>query len=202
MNSVLLNFWVALICGAVITALASYWGLSGAVSWKTRLSILSVIVVLAVGSAWYDGHWLWTADIYLGIWTVVAYVDWKEQIIPNRWVIATVIWGLLSTPWSTKLIVQHGFTALGLFIFYLVVYIITRGGLGLGDVKFGAAEGLVLGWPQGLMASVIGLWTAGIYSLILLVVFRRSRSEAIPLGPFLVLGAFSGLLGIFAGSLR
>ncbi len=196
MNSIVLNLWIALAWAAIMAVVAPYWGLKGRISWTTRMMVVAVIVLLAVSCAWYDGHWKWRFDIYLGIWSVIAYVDWKEQIIPNRWVLATIVWGLVSTPWTYWLIGQNALMALSLFLFYLGVYAISRGGLGLGDVKFGAALGLVLGWPQGLMASVIGLWAAGIYALVLLVAFRRSRSEPIALGPFLVLGGFAGLLGV------
>ncbi|HBQ94624.1 MAG: A24 family peptidase [Firmicutes bacterium] len=197
MNNVVLNLWVGLAVGAIMAGFAAYWGLTEHVSWILRGIIAVVVVVLAVTCAWYDGRWDWTGDIYLGIWTVVAYVDWKEQIIPNRWVVATLLWGIISTPWTDALIIHNGLTALGLFLFYVLVYVVSRGGLGLGDVKFAGAQGLVLGWPQGLLASLIGLWAAGIYSLLLLLVFRRPRSQAIALGPFLVLGGFAGLLGVW-----
>lgn len=132
----------------------------------------------------------------MGLWTVVAYVDAKERIIPNRFVLLTMLWGIMVTPWTLHIAIQDMATGLGLFAFYLLVHFVTSGGLGMGDVKFSGAQGFVLGWPQGLLASVVGLWAAGLYSLILLMVFRRSRGQAIALGPFLVLGGLTGLVGL------
>jgi leader peptidase (prepilin peptidase)/N-methyltransferase len=68
--------------------------------------------------------------------------------------------------------------------------------MGLGDVKFAPVLGAVVGW-FGWGASIFGLLAAfvvgGMFSLALLLM-GRSRRQAIPFGPFMIVGALIGLL--------
>ncbi|MEP9385513.1 prepilin peptidase [Nocardioides cheoyonin] len=76
------------------------------------------------------------------------------------------------------------------------------GGVGFGDVRLAALTGLVtarIGWS----AFVVGLCTALLlatgFALLRAVLTRRSvRGQSIPLGPFLILGAWIGLIGVTA----
>ncbi len=65
--------------------------------------------------------------------------------------------------------------------------------LGYGDVNLTGILGLILGFPQILIALVLGLLLGGVFSLALVLVTalaRRYRTlMAIPYAPFLVLGA-------------
>ncbi|MFI5622884.1 prepilin peptidase [Nocardioides sp. NPDC051685] len=81
---------------------------------------------------------------------------------------------------------------------YLVLVLIRPDQLGLGDAKLAGLLGLALGW-WGLSAVVLAcalpFVLSGILGLALLVTRRASLDSALPLGPFLVLGAFAVLLG-------
>jgi len=70
---------------------------------------------------------------------------------------------------------------------------------GFGDVMLGGVLGLAVGWPGILVAVVLGIFAAGVFSLglILVQLFRRRYAAflAIPYGPFLVLGAAVVLYG-------
>jgi prepilin signal peptidase PulO-like enzyme (type II secretory pathway) len=70
---------------------------------------------------------------------------------------------------------------------------------GFGDVMLGGVLGLAVGWPGILVAVVLGILTAGVFSLgLILVQLARHRYAAflaIPYGPFLVLGAAVVLYG-------
>ncbi|MBL7491315.1 prepilin peptidase [Frankia sp. AgB1.9] len=82
-------------------------------------------------------------------------------------------------------------------IFFGLLHLMPRSGLGLGDVKVAGLLGAALGWvnlvlvPVGLM---IGVLTAGLWAAILLVTRRARRTDPIPYGPHLLLGAFLALL--------
>lgn len=80
---------------------------------------------------------------------------------------------------------------------YLALVLIRPDQLGLGDAKLAGLLGLALGW-WGLSAVVLGCALAfvlsGILGLALLVTRRVRLDSALPLGPFLVAGAFAVLL--------
>ena len=69
--------------------------------------------------------------------------------------------------------------------------------MGMGDVKLGLFTGAYLGWlGWGAIAwgTILGMMTAGVFAMALLIMKRADRRTPIPLGPFL-LGAV-GVLGI------
>ncbi|MFF4187920.1 prepilin peptidase [Streptomyces sp. NPDC001691] len=80
---------------------------------------------------------------------------------------------------------------------YLVLVLINPAGMGLGDAKLALGLGAALGWygpPVLLAGALLGLGLGALYGLGLLVLRRAGRATAIPYGPFLLAGAFGGLL--------
>lgn len=75
---------------------------------------------------------------------------------------------------------------------YLLIWILPRGGLGLGDVKLATVLGFALGY-LGWSAVAVGLLVPplinGPWALFLLVTRRAERSTALPFGPALLIGA-------------
>jgi leader peptidase (prepilin peptidase)/N-methyltransferase len=79
--------------------------------------------------------------------------------------------------------------------FYLVLYLIRPGEMGLGD-KLAASIGLVLGWAswQSLLTGTFaGFALAAIYGGARLATHRATRTTQLPLGPFILLGALAAI---------
>jgi leader peptidase (prepilin peptidase)/N-methyltransferase len=83
--------------------------------------------------------------------------------------------------------------AIGLLLFLLIV-ILSRGGMGLGDVKMAALMGIMLGYPSVLVAIFLGIMAGGIVAIVLLAARKKGRKQAIPFGPFLALGTMLALI--------
>jgi len=71
---------------------------------------------------------------------------------------------------------------------FLLVYIISRKGLGGGDVKFMAVAGLYLGFAGTVPSILYGTVLAAITGLILIALKRIGRKDTMPLVPFLFAG--------------
>lgn len=101
--------------------------------------------------------------------------------------------------WLTALL---GGLALGAT--YLVLYLINPAGMGFGDVKLALGLGTALGWygwPVLVTGAFAGVLYGAVYGLGMVALRRAGRKTAIPLGPFMLGGAFTGLLlGAFAAS--
>jgi len=73
------------------------------------------------------------------------------------------------------------------------LHLFRRGGLGLGDVKLVGLLGMGLGWTRHLslvpLALLLGALSAGLWTAFQLVTGRARRSDAVPYGPHLLLGA-------------
>lgn len=127
----------------------------------------------------------------------IAVIDYKTMIIPNGLVIALVIIGLfyiiasfifpesfvISITWFESLI---GFFAASLPLF--IIAVISKGGMGGGDIKLMAAVGIFLGWKYVLVAMIAGSLIGAIISLTLIALKIKKRKDMIPFGPFLCLG--------------
>lgn len=89
---------------------------------------------------------------------------------------------------------------MGLLIagFFMALIVITKGkGMGGGDVKLGGFIGLMLGFPLALAAIVSSFILGALFSIFLIIAGKKHFGQAIPFGPFLVLGS---LISLFWGN--
>ena len=142
----------------------------------------------------------WTLPAYLwfvAVTVTLTLTDMDTKLIPNRilypgTVVALVllIGGGLIEGGPVVRAVAGGAVY---FLLLFVVALIARGGFGFGDVKLAFLLGLFAtyqSWDTLIVAIFAAFLLGGLVSL-LLVVFRiRSRKDAIPFGPYLVLGTY------------
>ncbi|KKQ27440.1 MAG: Type 4 prepilin-like protein leader peptide-processing enzyme [Candidatus Magasanikbacteria bacterium GW2011_GWC2_37_14] len=73
--------------------------------------------------------------------------------------------------------------------FFLLQYLISRGRwIGGGDIILGVLMGVILGWPNILLALFIAYILGGIVGVILLLLKKKQANSEIPFGTFLVIG--------------
>jgi len=80
---------------------------------------------------------------------------------------------------------------------YLSLALISRGAVGLGDVKLAASLGTLMawyGWPQLLAGVFAGFLLGAVYAAGLLAWRRATSHRRIAFGPFMVVGAFLAVL--------
>ena len=80
--------------------------------------------------------------------------------------------------------------------FFYLVAVVSRGGMGGGDVKLTAMMGAFLGLRDLGVAIFIGLLAGSAVGIGLMIAGRKTRKDAIPFGPFLALG---GICAVFWG---
>jgi len=138
---------------------------------------------------------LWTV-LLITLSYIAMVFDINIKQIPNELILIMItIWLILIVP---VLIYDMDFginlltdSLLGLLIgggIFMLVYIISRKGLGGGDVKFMAAAGLYLGFTGTIPAILYGTLLAAITGLVLLICKKIGRKDTIPLAPFLFVG--------------
>ncbi|APV44615.1 leader peptidase (prepilin peptidase) / N-methyltransferase [Dehalogenimonas formicexedens] len=138
---------------------------------------------------------LWLSLVYAAFTIVIFVIDMEHQLILNGILIAASIVALAASVFHSQIDLSPNLLHAVIggvvgFLIFLVVYVVSRGGMGEGDVKLGAFAGLVTGWPN-IIAAVIMSWIlGGIIAIGLLIFSRKGRKEAIPFGPFLALTTF------------
>ena len=143
---------------------------------------------------------------YLGLAVasvVLAVIDIRVRRLPDAIVLPTLA-GLALLLAAAALVAGEATAllrglvgAVALFALYLVIALLSRGGMGFGDVKLAAVLGLATGWV-GWDALVVGSLTAfvlgGLFGVVMLAARRLARGGAVPFGPWMLAGAWIGIL--------
>jgi len=82
----------------------------------------------------------------------------------------------------------------GFLFFFTLVAVSRERWMGWGDALLTILLGLVLGWPQILLALFLAFATGAFYGIILIVLKKKKLKSQLPFAPFLVLGT---LVSIF-----
>ncbi|HEY1627795.1 MAG TPA: A24 family peptidase [Streptosporangiaceae bacterium] len=133
----------------------------------------------------------------------LAFIDAAEQRLPNPLTAAAyavILAGLLlaaavGNHWPD--LARAALGGLALAGFYLVLAVISPSGMGAGDVKLAASMGTALAWVSWralVLGGFAGFGLLALYSTAMMTVGRLGRKQYVPVGPFMIAGAFLLLL--------
>ena len=164
---------------------------------------LFAVTVLRFGLTWHTGI-LWA---FVAALVIVTFIDLEHQIVPDVITLPGIAIGLTWSVLAWFLIRGDGIpaafspptplealagTLVGGGILYLVA-VLSRGGMGGGDIKLTAMVGALLGWRGALLTIFLGTLTGSVIALFLLASGKKGRKDPMPFGPFLALGAILAL---------
>lgn len=164
---------VELLTGGLFVFLGTYYGLSGELFFML---------------------------VFAALFVAIFFIDLDHSIIPDELVIAGFINTAAYLGWlhfvegTPVSLLDHG---LGFLIgggLYLFLAIITRGGMGGGDIKLMAMLGLWLGTGGVLWVVLLSSNIGAVVSLLLMALKIKSRKDFIPFGPFIVVSALLVML--------
>lgn len=133
--------------------------------------------------------------LFFAIYTVFLLTmlcsDIEQQIIFDKQLALFAMFGLLrsllfSLPWE-----QHLLAALAGGLSFLLLAILTRGGIGGGDIKLIAALGLWLGGEALKLTALGGIMIGGLWALCAILVKKKKRTDFIPYAPAFIIAAFA-----------
>lgn len=137
------------------------------------------------------------ALIFASFLIVITFIDLDHQLILDKVLIWMAGAGVIINLWL-------GFPmpgALNMLLaaavgggVLLLIAVLTRGGMGGGDIKFMAVLGLWLGWPYILVVLLLSFIIGGVAGLLLLLFKVRGRKDFIPFGPFIAIAAYITLI--------
>lgn len=149
--------------------------------------------------------------VFVSAMIVITFIDLDFQIIPDAITLPGIVIGLLSAsfllpdPFSLQpsafslSFVGFKNSIAGLFLggglFYLIA-ILSRGGMGGGDIKLMAMVGAFMGWKAIFLTTFIGSLVGSAVGIFLMVFKGKGRKTKIPFGPFL---AFGSIITLFFG---
>ncbi len=181
---------------------------------KAKISAQYPIVEALTGAAFTAIYWLATGCkinlafagycIAFSALLVAAVIDFRTMEIPDSmWI--TVFVGSLFV-YAQELIDDGGFELkcfltrfIGIFAasgILLILALITKGGMGGGDIKLMAACGFLLGWKQVLLALVMGAAIGTLYLLFTALKNKGKVPRKVPFAPHLSIAV---VICFFAG---
>ncbi|TET18481.1 MAG: prepilin peptidase [Dehalococcoidia bacterium] len=174
------------------------------IPWRLPLVELVTALLFAFLTWHYDGLSLQLAIalIYGSLFLVIFVIDLEHRLVLDNvvypgmalafafsffWPWPEIVWpdiGVLSA-------LLGGAIGFGLMF---IPYLISRGGIGGGDVKLAGLIGLVTGFPLVFFALFLGILGGGLVAIALLISGVKSRKEPIPFAPFLAAAAMITLI--------
>ncbi|NDI35403.1 prepilin peptidase [Chengkuizengella sediminis] len=135
-----------------------------------------------------------TGELIIGLLLVCLSViitisDLKYMIIPNK-----VLLFFLPFLFIARILFPSQsiwYYVLGFFVgggILLLLAIISRGGMGMGDVKLFALYGFIIGFDRILLALFVASVIGMIVGFTLIILKKVQRKQPIPFGPYLALG--------------
>ncbi|MBN2653838.1 MAG: prepilin peptidase [Nitrospirae bacterium] len=183
-------------------------------------ALLYMLAVVQFGFGWYLPFILF----FISAMILIAFIDIDFQIIPDVVTLPGIIIGIAGastlvpdpfiTPslssinlFQTQLPYGYQFIITGLqnSIFglllggglYYLIAILSRGGMGGGDIKMMAMVGSFMGWKAVLLTTFCGSLAGSLLGIFLMIFRGKGRKTKIPFGPFLAAGS---LITLFFGN--
>jgi leader peptidase (prepilin peptidase)/N-methyltransferase len=169
------------------------------ISWRYPIVESSTAVLFALAWIVVDGSIVdfAMAAVLLAALVAITVIDLRYQVIPDAITLPGVVVGLAASLVSPRVTFLE--SAAGVLVgggLFVAVIVLSRGGMGGGDLKLGAMLGAFLGWKVLLVALFIAVVLGGSAAVALLASGRLARKDAVPFGPFLAVG---GALALFWG---
>jgi leader peptidase (prepilin peptidase)/N-methyltransferase len=176
---------------------------------KTRIAARYPLVEALNALLYVSVYWRygldWDSVVYALLCSsliVITFIDLDFQIIPDRITLPGILIGLfagsllLPDPFMRSTLLGYKASAAGLLAgggFFYLVALLSRGGMGGGDIKMMAMVGGLMGWKAVLLTTFLGSLTGSLVGIFLMVAKGKGRKAKIPFGPFLALGAIATL---------
>ena len=174
----------------VFFALVAWWALAGDVDSTT--------------ASWVSTGLTTAAFLYFAaISIVLTFIDCETHTLPNTIVLpaylvgAALLGAASMTNGSYPALLSAVIGGAAMFLVYLLMAVLYPGGMGFGDVKLAGVIGLFLGWlgwdvlAVGAMAAFV---FGGLFAIGLLAVGKASGKTSVPFGPWMLSGAWLGIL--------
>ncbi|CAG7648272.1 prepilin peptidase [Paenibacillus allorhizosphaerae] len=164
---------------------------SASISWvypagEAAIAALFILIYWQLG---------WTPELFTGfllaaILTAIVITDLKSMLIPDKIVFAGMILAVVLRLWIHPLPLWDYaiafFTGSGLL---WIMAILSKGGMGGGDIKLFAFLGLVLGMKLTLLTLFVASLLGTLYGIVLFALHRLQKKHSVPFGPFIAIAA-------------
>ena len=170
---------------------------------KSKISIQYPIVEFLTGLIYLIIYLIYGLSIQTLVYIIlssaliiIAFIDLNEEIVPDVISLPGIVIGFIISFFVPYISFVN--SALGVLVGGGIILIIGLVGsvifkkeaMGGGDVKLAAMIGAFLGWRYIVISLFLGFFLGALAGITLIMSKIKSREDAIPFGPFIVLGSF------------
>ena len=168
-------------------------------SVEAGTAALFAVTAASIGLAWHLPAFLYLAAISVAL----ALIDIDVHRLPDKIVLPSYLVGgallaaasMANQDYGQLLRAAVGLAAL--WLLYFALALVYPGGMGFGDVKLAGILGMYLawlGWAELVVGAFLAFLLGGVLGGLLMAFRKAGRKSKIPFGPFMLLGAYGGLL--------
>jgi leader peptidase (prepilin peptidase)/N-methyltransferase len=186
---------------------------------KIPLRVLIVELITGVGFLllylfYGPGIELALVLFYFCILVVIFFIDIEHHLILNKVVYPAAVTALFVSiflpylDFPPSIVIDEHFMDIGWasgivsalvggavgFVIFVIIALVSRGGMGQGDVKMVGLIGLITGYPLIFVSLFLAIISGGLVALFMIVARIKNRKQSIAFGPFLSIGAMGAII--------
>ena len=158
------------------------------------------LVAAVIEDSWFVPMWV----VLIAVGVLLSYIDWHTHLLPflivwplNLAVLLLAALGAgLEGDWS--LLGHAAISGVAVWVVFRILHQVSASGLGYGDVRLGFALGVALGTISAA-ATIWGLWLGFLLGAVGSIILSRMKivdAKGFAFGPYLLLGAIIGAVGV------
>lgn len=127
----------------------------------------------------------------VSILIVISFIDYYHHIIPDGLILiilsSSIIYkALIYFVYKMPLSFSDSISSfIGAGILFIIIALVSNGGMGGGDIKLIAVLGFILGLKKTILNTLLSFLIGAVISVFLLLSGKKGRKDAIPFGPFI-----------------
>lgn len=156
------------------------------------LGLIFYVIYTKIGITYYSLSYM----ILAAFLSAATIKDIKERIIPNK----LILFGLISGVILNVLFLNLDRIVWGLAAFVLaggvllLTSFVSKGGVGIGDVKLAAFTGLLLGIDKTISVMIISFLASALFGILSMLLKKLNKKSTMPFAPFVLLGTVLTML--------
>lgn len=191
-----------------LVPILSYLMLGGKCRYcNTKISLRYPVIEFITGVLFVVSYYFLDFNIglvfylgYVSLFLVITMIDLEHQIIPDELIIFGFIFGIFHKVINVVFLgisLDIVSSLIGFLIgggVFLLIAVVSRGGMGGGDIKYMAMLGFLFGTVPIVIISILSFFIGAIVSILLIAFKIKKRKEYIPFGPFISIAAILTVL--------
>lgn len=161
---------------------------------------VATLVVAGTAVAWHAAGLAPTYQLRMTVILValapLALIDHREHVVPNRALgvllgvrVAIYVWEAIALPDVIIDMLRAEVVTAGIVVlFFVMVRMLNKDGIGMGDIKLFAVMTLFLGTQLALASIFASLLVSFVVALVAMATRRKTRKDAFPMVPSIALG--------------